>query len=95
MPAKGAVLSTAQGKEWDVAVVGGGIVGLATARALALRAHVAARPLETSAGPIPLTISIGWSFKAPEDTADDLVRRADHGLYAAKSSGRNRVAAGD
>jgi diguanylate cyclase (GGDEF)-like protein len=60
----------------------------------ALRAHVAGTPLETSAGPIPLTISIGWAFKAAQDTADDLLRRADMALYEAKAGGRDRVAFG-
>ena len=58
----------------------------------ALRRHVSDRPLETSAGPIPLTISIGWAFKGSEDTADDLLRRADSALYEAKSGGRDRIA---
>jgi diguanylate cyclase (GGDEF)-like protein len=60
----------------------------------ALRAHVAGAPLETSAGPIPLTISIGWAFKSADDTGDDLLRRADAALYEAKVGGRDRVAFG-
>jgi diguanylate cyclase (GGDEF)-like protein len=61
----------------------------------ALRTHVADRPLETRAGPVPLTISIGWAFKGPDDTSEDLLRRADAALYEAKLAGRNLVGAGD
>ena len=60
----------------------------------ALRAHVADRPLDTGAGPISLTISLGWAFKAAEDTAEDLLRRADAALYEAKAAGRDKVVAG-
>ena len=60
----------------------------------ALRAHVSDRPLETDAGPIELTISLGWAFKAAEDAPDDLLRRADTALYEAKAAGRDRVVGG-
>lgn len=41
-----------------------------------------------------VTASFGVAALASEDVAEDLVRRADAKLYEAKSSGRNRVAAG-
>ena len=42
----------------------------------------------------PLTVSIGVSeFRGAADTAEELIRRADEALYAAKRSGRNRVVA--
>ena len=41
---------------------------------------------------IDLTISLGVaSLEGPEDTANDLMNRADKALYAAKTHGRNRV----
>ncbi len=39
----------------------------------------------------PLTVSIGVCSARPEDTADDLLRRADAALYRAKDEGKNRV----
>jgi two-component system, cell cycle response regulator len=47
--------------------------------------------VEQSGGPLPLTASVGWAVLAHGDEPDDLVRRADIALYAAKSAGRNRV----
>jgi len=40
---------------------------------------------------IPVTISIGCAPMLAEDTAPDLIQRADDKLYEAKRSGRNRV----
>jgi predicted signal transduction protein with EAL and GGDEF domain len=36
-----------------------------------------------------VTVSVGLAEIMPEETADDLVRRADAGLYAAKKAGRD------
>jgi diguanylate cyclase (GGDEF)-like protein len=60
----------------------------------ALRARVAGRPIETSSGPLPVTVSVGWAFRRPGESAADLLERADVGLYAAKRGGRNGVAEG-
>jgi diguanylate cyclase (GGDEF)-like protein len=60
----------------------------------ALRAHVAGRPVETTAGPLVLTASVGWAFRRPGDDAAGLLQRADGALYVAKRGGRDRVAEG-
>ena len=57
-----------------------------------MRAAVAAAPVETPAGPVPVTISVGLAgLTSDDDTLDQLLARADHALYQAKESGRNRV----
>ena len=57
-----------------------------------VRAEVAARDIETVAGPLAITISIGVTQAIPDiDDAETMLRRADNALYRAKSAGRNRV----
>lgn len=68
----------------------------AAAAALAerIRQSVAASVLDTEAyGPVHVTISVGVAFAAETDRdISDIIERADHALYAAKATGRNRVA---
>jgi diguanylate cyclase (GGDEF)-like protein len=57
-----------------------------------LRAEIADAPVQTSAGPIKVTISAGAAYLEPSDTEPDtLLARADVCLYQAKRAGRNRV----
>ncbi|MFZ9737571.1 MAG: GGDEF domain-containing protein [Prochlorotrichaceae cyanobacterium] len=64
----------------------------ALARAEALRAYVEQTP--TPLG-IPITMSLGVSLAQNNgDSVESLITAADHALYAAKRSGRNRVRAG-
>lgn len=55
-----------------------------------LRECVAATPVELSGGPVPVTVSIGWAAW-DGGTSNELMRRADEALYAAKHAGRNAV----
>ena len=68
--------------------------GLPEALALAKRicCMVAATPIQTEHGTIPLTISLGVASLCDCDTvAGQLLRRADQALYKAKDQGRNRA----
>lgn len=58
----------------------------------ALRAAVAATPVEVDGLSLRVTASVGWAVHADE-AAHELLARADAGLYRAKAEGRNRVAA--
>ena len=62
----------------------------AQAAAEFVRETIAAARLRVDSGELAMTVSIGLTTLQPEDKAlDDLMRRADHALYAAKSGGRN------
>lgn len=55
---------------------------------------IASTPVSTTAGPLPITVSIGLTSARPSDERIDTVLiRADQALYACKRSGRNRVMA--
>lgn len=82
------------GEEFLVVVPGCDTLNL-NVTAERLRRRVAGTPVETAAGPVPVTISLGLA--ATHVTASGLVGReallhhADQALYAAKAAGRNRV----
>lgn len=56
----------------------------------ALRHRVADAPIQAGHHDVEVTVSAGLAAWAGED-ADELVRRADSALYAAKAAGRNAV----
>jgi diguanylate cyclase (GGDEF)-like protein len=57
-----------------------------------LRAAIATSPVDTDAGPLPITISVGVAHLTEADgDAEILLANADKALYTAKKGGRNRV----
>jgi diguanylate cyclase (GGDEF)-like protein len=57
-----------------------------------VRRCVEAAPVATSAGPVPVTVSVGVACRAPgPDGIETLLDRADQALLRAKQGGRNRV----
>ena len=67
-------------------------LGLAFEIAERIRTTAADNPIESAAGPLPVTVSCGIaSYQADDGTLDSLLARADHALYEAKRAGRNRV----
>jgi diguanylate cyclase (GGDEF)-like protein/PAS domain S-box-containing protein len=59
-----------------------------------LRGDVEALPFDADGRAFRITVSMGISLYVPGDEVESLVGRADAALYAAKASGRNRVAYG-
>ncbi len=53
----------------------------------------AAEPIQTAAGPVTVTLSIGVTLAGPSEDTDAIIARADDAMYQAKNSGRNRVVA--
>lgn len=59
-----------------------------------LRARVEATPVQVESKKLELTVSIGLALSdSSESDFSNLLKRADHALYDAKNSGRNRVVA--
>jgi diguanylate cyclase (GGDEF)-like protein len=56
-----------------------------------VRHNVAASEIRTSAGEVPITVSVGLAQWADGESLDAVVERADRALYDAKHSGRDRV----
>jgi len=67
--------------------------GAAEARVVAARlVATLATPVRIGATSAPISASVGAALAIGGDTADDLLRRADTALYAAKRAGKGRVA---
>lgn len=59
-----------------------------------IRSAVGAEPIETDAGPVRVTVSLGVAgYPMHGRTAGELLRSADQAMYAAKEGGRDRVEA--
>lgn len=64
----------------------------ARAAAERLRGEVAAMVVGDAEGePVAVTASLGLAVRGANESAQDLIDRADRAMYAAKSQGRNRV----
>ncbi|WP_375484310.1 GGDEF domain-containing protein [uncultured Jatrophihabitans sp.] len=67
----------------------------ATAQIIAerLRAAIADEPIDTDAGPVRVTVSVGAASSTGHDAIalDTLLASADAGVYRAKNAGRNKV----
>ena len=66
---------------------------VALAIAKKLRAAVADTPFATSAGALPITISLGLALRGADRHFETVCSRADKALYRAKQNGRNRTEA--
>ena len=55
------------------------------------RSLIEEAPFQTTENNLPVTVSIGVTTTAGNETVDAAIARADRALYAAKESGRNRV----
>jgi two-component system, cell cycle response regulator len=56
-----------------------------------LRAAVGGSPVRWHGRPLRVTVSAGVAVRLPDEPPEQLVRRADEALYAAKAGGRDRV----
>ena len=65
----------------------------ATLVANRLRLAIAATPITTSAGPLPVTLSCGIAQRRHAEPVLDFIGRADAALYQAKDAGRNACVA--
>lgn len=82
------------GEEFGILLPGTDGAGAMTLAEL-FRAQVEHSPVQTEAGSIPLTVSIGLTVFTPGDAEpDSILARADAALYRAKENGRNRVEMG-
>ncbi|MBU3666867.1 MAG: diguanylate cyclase [Chthoniobacterales bacterium] len=76
----------------ELLVVLHGVHDLENAAAIAEKLRRAAsEPIETCAGKVSATLSIGVTLAHPGESTDSLVARADAAMYRAKQSGRNQI----
>ncbi len=79
------------GGEEFLAVLPNATLDQAVAIGQRMRQGLAATPLVIEGRPRMVTVSIGVAEARPGDDANALIERADRALYAAKTSGRDRV----
>jgi diguanylate cyclase (GGDEF)-like protein len=90
----GAIVGRLGGEEFAVLLEGCALEeGLRIAEEM--RARMAALSFDTANGDMTLTCSFGVGERKAGESIDDLLKRADVALYAAKTGGRNRVIAAD
>ncbi len=80
------------GEEFVMVLPGCGLED-ALIRADQIRAAIAGFPVEGTASPIPVTVSMGVATAVRESELDSVMAAADSALYEAKRNGRNRVEA--
>jgi diguanylate cyclase (GGDEF)-like protein len=81
-----------QGGEEFMVLLDGATVSTSLSVAERLRSSVAQCQVELNGAPVGVTVSIGVANMLPADRHfNDMLRRADTALYAAKAGGRNRV----
>lgn len=93
---RGIDLACRYGGEEFVVVMPDTDVGVAALVAERIRRRIAGAPfpIDRGAREIEVTISIGIAARTgPQDTAQQMLKRADEALYRAKRDGRNRVVA--
>lgn len=88
------ILARMGGEEF-VALLPNTVVGAATEVAERLRKLIQNTLIDTEAGTVNITVSIGVSSHSPTETSSlqELIRQADEAMYKAKEGGRNRVVA--
>lgn len=79
------------GGEEFVVILANATPDRASAVAESIRAEFAAGGVESDAGLVQTSVSVGIAFKRSGETLDRLLSRADEALYKAKEDGRNRV----
>lgn len=78
------------GEEFIVAYTSTDVEGAAIA-AERLRVAIEAADIRHQGERISVTVSLGLAGAQPRESAESLVNRADHAMYASKRSGRNRL----
>jgi len=84
------------GEEFLIVLPGSDGLGALTV-AERIRESFSRRPIHTSAGPVPVTLSLGVAAEGGEEIGDpaSLLRAADGALKRAQTSGKNRTALAD
>lgn len=79
------------GEEMIVLLRGSSSIDDAAVVAEKVRKNIESTVLKDQNNTYNVTVSLGVSFVKPGDTVDGIIKRADDGLYKAKTLGRNRV----